>query len=111
MFNGWIIFAAIVSVFAVAPLCLAAQKRRLTRLARALNAIGLVGAIYCVAAGIYLLIGWQDPFANADPMETAKAIHSPKAGLIVLLIRFFPYALIALGVYTVYIYGPPFRRT
>jgi len=54
----------------------------------------LLSALYCVAAGVYLLVDWVDPVVNANTEYTP---HGRGSGFIVLMIRFWPYVLIGLG--------------
>jgi len=61
--------------------------------------VGLCASLYCVAAGLHLLSGWEDPISGADPEAVGNAASRGRGrgGIIILLIRFWPYALIVLG--------------
>ena len=80
------------------------DKRGLVGAAKAALVIGLIASLYCIAAGIFLLTDWQDPFATADPQQLARAsaTHGGKSGIVVLAIRFWPYVLIGSGGYFAY---------
>ena len=49
------------------------DKRGHVSAAKAALVIGLIASLYCIAAGIFLLTDWQDPFATADPQQLARA--------------------------------------
>jgi len=80
------------------------DKRGLVGAAKTSLVIGLLASLYCLAAGLFLLTDWQDPFATADPAALARtsATHGGKGGIVVLAIRFWPYVLIGLGGYFSY---------
>lgn len=102
MFTAKVIAISFITMFAAVPVFAFLEKRRL--LARAALVIGLAASLYCVAAGLFLVAGWQDPFAGADPelYARASATRGGKGGIILLAIRFWPYVLIGLGGYFAY---------
>ena len=104
MFTSRVITVAFITMFAAAGLFLFFDKRGLIATAKTILVIGLVASLYCVAAGIFLLTDWQDPFAAADPqlLTKASASHGGKGGFVVIAIRFWPYVLVGLGGYFAY---------
>lgn len=98
-----IFFAAM--LLAVGALVLI-QKRGWIAIEGIILAVGLGAAVYCVAAGVFLLSGWQDPFASASSQEVgqAAATHGGRGGVVILAIRFWPYVLMGLGSYFGYGY-------
>jgi L-asparagine transporter-like permease len=80
------------------------EKRGLDTAAKAILVIALLASLYCIAAGIFLLTDWQDPFATTAPQQLAKAsaTHGGRGGIVVLAIRFWPYVLIGSGGYFAY---------
>lgn len=83
--------------------------QRSKRLSKTLVGITFLGALLCIGIGLYMAIGWTDPFAGVDTTR-ASASHGGRGGIIVLLIRFWPYALIAYGLYAAYNFSFPLRR-
>jgi len=78
-------------------------KKDQLQLSKATVYFGFIASLYCVIAGIFLLSGWQDPLAGADPSEVAKAsVRHRKGGLVILLIKYFPYVLIGAGGFFAY---------
>lgn len=73
------------------------EKHKQRKLAIAIYWIMLAASVYCVAAGVHLATGWNDPFASVDPRDVASATHGRRGGLVVMAIRFWPYVLIGLG--------------
>ena len=83
-------------VFLLEPL----EKRGLHNVAFYICLVMFFASIYCLYAGIHLLVGWEDPFASADPAELGRAAaKTRRGGLVVLVIRFWPYVLIVAGAY------------
>jgi hypothetical protein len=59
----------------------------------------LVASVYIFAAGVFLATGWEDPFVNADKAELAvQSGQSRRGGVILLVIRFWPYVLMLMAV-------------
>ena len=48
--------------------------------------VNLFACIYCFLTGIYLAIGWQNPFPEADPKRLARAVTAG-GGLSGLILR------------------------
>lgn len=60
-----------------------------------LNMIGHVAALYLLAGGCVLLLeGWIDPLSNVDVTEASQR---RRGGLVVLLVRYTPYVMLAVG--------------
>lgn len=104
MFAAKVIAVCFVTMLAAIGLFTFFDKRGLKGAANAALMIGLLASLYCIAAGIFLLTDWQDPFATADPQQLAKAsaTHGGRGGIVVLAIRFWPYVLIGSGSYFAY---------
>ena len=53
-----------------------------------------------LVASVYILAtGWEDPFVNADKAELAvQSGQSRRGGVILLVIRFWPYVLMLMAV-------------
>ena len=83
------------------------EKKNLDKLATVFFVIGLIASIYSAITGIYLLVGWEDPLANADPetLGRASARARGRGGLIILAIKFLPYVLIGAGGYIGWMYA------
>ena len=59
---------------------------------------------YLIICGLYLLSGWVDPFASADPSQLGRAAAKSggKGGIVILIIKFWPYILIGWGSYALF---------
>lgn len=68
--------------------------------------IGELASLYCLFAGIFLIQGWQDPFASVttDRLAHASAQARGRGGIILMIIRYWPYVLSAIGGYMTYNY-------
>ena len=99
MFSALPITVAFITMFAATFALMLIEKRRWYAAERPALITGLVAAVYCVAAGLFLIVGWQDPLAGA---ATEEVVHRRGTGLVILIIRFWPYALIGLGGYFAY---------
>lgn len=106
MFTATIIASSFIGMLAAVGLFSFFEKRGMLGAAKISAAIGLFAAAYCIAAGLFLLADWQDPFAVADPHEIAKAsgTHGGRGGIVIFAIRFWPYVLIGFGGYFAYSY-------
>ena len=75
------------------------NKRGFVTLSKTMLIVGLICSIYCIAAGLSMVVGWEDPLSQANP-ETLASFSSKgggKGGLYILIIRFWPYFLIGAG--------------
>jgi hypothetical protein len=106
MFTGQYIAIAFLTMFAAIGAFLLIEKRRWLLAERPVLLLGLVASGYCIAAGLFLLSGWQDPLGVASSLEVAHAAtsHGGRGGVAILVIRFWPYVLIGLGSYCGYYY-------
>ena len=99
MFTLWPVLAAMLASLG-APLIssnlLSGPSRPFGRL---LLLLGVAASVWCILAGVDLMDGWADPLATADPgdLGCAAGSHGGRGGVILLLIRFWPYCLMALG--------------
>lgn len=66
-----------------------------------IEALFFVCALTCTFIGIYMAIDWVDPFQGADTSRAAT-LHGGRGGLFIMMIRWWPYMLIALGGYISY---------
>ncbi len=107
MFAGKIIAIAFVAMFVPVFPAQWLEKKNLDKLATVFWTIGLIASIYSVVAGIFLLVGWENPLVNADPETLAKvsARARGRGGLIILAIKFWPYVLIGAGGYFGWMYA------
>lgn len=112
MLNGWVIGTAFIGSLAGGWIMAAANKWNLPRLEPVALWLSFLCGLYCVFAGIALEADWVDPFSTAAPSDLAKAsaTHGGKGGLIILIIRIWPYFLIGLGGYIVYLSGTGLLR-
>lgn len=106
MFSGWMIGAAFVLMFLPINAFEFFEKRRLTGVLRVLAVVGTAAAVYCLAAGLFLLSGSEDPVADADPNQLGRisAGGRGRVGLVILAIKFWPYVLIGLGGFWIVVY-------
>ena len=105
MFTAKIITISVLLSFAIIwAMNFLAYKEKLIRLFQIVVIISILTSLYNLLAGIYLLSGWEDPFAKASSEEivNASARSGGKGGIIILIIKYWPYALIAWGGYTLY---------
>lgn len=112
MLNGWVIFAACLGTVGGGWLLLAANKWNLARLESIGMWMTFLCALYCVFVGISLEADWVDPFSTSNPDDVAKASakHGGKGGLIIVVIRVWPYFLIGMGGYFAYLSGTGLLR-
>lgn len=82
----------------------------MTGLSKAAVWVGLICTVYCIVTGLYLAVNWVDPLANASPEEIAKHTHARGAGLVVFLIRIWPYFLIVAGGFVAHTHVIVLRR-
>ena len=54
----------------------------------------IIASVYNLLAGFFLLSGWEDPFINANPETMGRAGARRGGGLVLLMIKFWPYFLI-----------------
>ena len=66
--------------------------------------ISIISGLYILGAGIFLLTGWEDPFINASAKEIGQASSRAggKGGIVILIIKYWPYAMIAWALYSLY---------
>jgi hypothetical protein len=79
------------------------QKRNWPRISLVLFITMLASGIYCLAAGIYLAVDWNDPMAGKDITTIAHYVHHPKGWVIIAAVRVWPYVLIVAGAVSVFI--------
>lgn len=67
-----------------------------------LHIIGLIAALYLLAGGgILLLEGWVVPLSNVDVTEASQR---RRGGLVILLVRYTPYVMLAVGALTAFVH-------
>jgi hypothetical protein len=72
-----------------------------------LHIVGLVAALYLLAsAGVLLLEGWVDPLSNVDVTEASQR---RRGGLVVLLVRYTPYVMLAVGALFAFVHANSVR--
>jgi hypothetical protein len=104
-YTGWTIASAIIVMLGAILIGEPLRNRKLLKLDTYLMAVALLAGLYLLACGIDLAIGWQDPFANVSAADVAEVHHGRRGGLLILLVRVWPYALITLGLYFTYNIG------
>lgn len=73
-----------------------------------LHIIGLVAALYLLAGGgVLLLEGWTDPLSNVGVTEASQR---RRGGLVVLLARYTPYVMLAVGALTAFVHAKSVRN-
>jgi hypothetical protein len=76
-----------------------------------LSALAFLVSVYCFFAGLMLYTGWTNPLAGADPNSlgrTAVAGHGG-GGLLLLMIAYWPHALMVVALITGFIWGLTFQ--
>ncbi len=75
------------------------DKRGFVTISKTMLIVGLICSIYCIAAGLSMAVGWEDPLSQANPEELASVSSKGggKAGLYILIMKFWPYFLIGTG--------------
>ena len=84
------------------------EEKELFKYLKIILILMIIAAIYNLLAGIFLLSGWEDPFSNADPQILGRTGARRGGGLVLLMIRFWPYFLIGWGglnLYTIFFRG------
>jgi hypothetical protein len=77
-----------------------------------LSAFAFLVSVYCFFAGLMLYTGWTNPLAGADPhlLGTTAAKGRGGGGLILLMIAYWPHALMVVALITGFIWGLTFRN-
>ena len=104
MFSSEVITFFFISVIASFHLLKLLDKFGAVALSKSILAFACLSSIYCVLAGLYLLYGWQDPISAASA-ETLANTHSRYKGLFLVVIKYWPYFLIILGVGSTFTYS------
>ena len=100
--------AKIIGTFFVASLFLLHIRNyfsdRSDKITRFILSLELITYLYLLFAGIYLLFGWVDPFSGVDLSENSRAVAQGRGrgGLVILIIKFWPYVLIFLSLYQLF---------
>ena len=101
---------AFIGMFALSMMLTVGFVAKRPKLFNACAILAFICALGCVFFGVDLLLsGWTDPFSGTDTTK-ASASHGGKGGFFILLIRFWPYALIGLGCWVGYNLSYPIRR-
>ncbi|MGO8476274.1 hypothetical protein ACC739_30125 [Rhizobium ruizarguesonis] len=110
-YSGWALFIALAYTFgAYSFLVGKLGELKQWRLLQIASAICLITSAYLIIIGVYQAIDWVNPFAGKGA-EVASTVHSPKGGLIILLIVVWPYALVLVGLAVGHIAQREFRAT
>ena len=104
MFTATTIMIAFVGMLASKAVLLLAVKYKWRGVLWAAGMGLIVSSGFCVAAGIFLLLGWQDPLAGASAVQLSKAAVRARGrgGILILAIRFWPFVLIGSGGFCFY---------
>ncbi|MEO6118854.1 MAG: hypothetical protein ABIP37_07265 [Methylotenera sp.] len=97
MFSSEVITFFFISVIASFHILKLLDKFGATTLSKIILAFACLSSIYCLLAGLFLLIGWQDPLSAASS-ESLADTHSRYKGLLFFAIKYWPYFLIILGI-------------
>jgi len=107
MFSASVTVAAFLLMFLpVFGLEFLGRRRRIATL-RLVAGIGLASAVYCAAAGIALLSGWEHSLAAADPAgwQAMVAHGHDNTALVARAIGLWPYGLLVVGGFWTVVYG------
>ena len=105
--------AKIISFFFIGSLVLIlirdyCEEKEFFRFLKIILILMIIAAAYNLIAGFFLLSGWEDPFINADHQTLGRTGARRGGGLILLMIKFWPYFLIGWGglnLYTIFFRG------
>lgn len=105
MFEGKAIAFFMLTSFGSIFLCRFLEQQGAFRAAKFVMIYSVAAAMYCVAAGLWLAVDWHDPLAAASDNAAASGAvgHGRRGGLILVLIVYWPYALMAFGAYFGYL--------
>ena len=88
------------------------QKSASLQQLKFLSTFAFLISVYCFLAGLTMYTGWANPLAAADPhvlgMTAAKGRGG--GGLILLMVAYWPHALMAIGLFTGFTWGLTFRN-
>lgn len=97
MFSSEVITFFFISIIASFHLLKLLDKFGAVALSKSILTFACISSIYCVIAGLFLLSGWQDPLSIASTEALANTSSRYK-GLFVVVIKYWPYFLIMLGI-------------
>jgi hypothetical protein len=106
LFQAYIIGIAFFTTFLIAIPAMWLEEHEFKGISFFLFGVGLISGLYCIFAGLYLAGTWEDPISNVDPEMIGKMSGRARGrgGIIILVVRFWPYVLIASGGYFVFHY-------
>ena len=104
MFSSEVITFFFISVIASFHILKLLDKFGSIKLSKIILTFACLSSIYCVLAGLFLLSGWQDPLSVASA-ESLTNTHSRYKGLVLVVIMYWPYFLIILGVGSTFTYS------
>lgn len=98
-FFTYLLIFFFIGMFASMKLIEFLEERKAIKALKVVLVFNLIASLYCLVAGVYLALNWQDPFAQAssEQLGSAAASHGGKGGIVILAIRFWPYVLIGFG--------------
>ena len=105
MFTAKIISIAVLISFAsVFLMNFLQEKPKLLKIFQFVVIASILASLYNLIAGIYLLTGWEDPLAEASGKELgeASAKGRGRGGIVILIIKYWPYVLIGWALYALY---------
>ena len=104
MFSAGLITFFFIGMFAGVFVFQFLNKRGATTLAKGTVAFVCIASVYCLLAGLFFAVGWQDPLAkvSANEVRQAAASHGGRGGIFIFAVRFWPFVLIGLGGYMAY---------
>tara|TARA_B100001057_G_scaffold426813_1_gene451192 strand:- start:977 stop:1330 length:354 start_codon:yes stop_codon:yes gene_type:complete len=105
MFTAKIITTTVILSFVIVFLMNFLQDRpKLFKLFQLMVISSILVSLYNLIAGIYLLSGWEDPLVNAtnEQIGQVSAKARGKGGLVIVIVKYWPYALIGYSLYALY---------
>ena len=95
MFDDLIIIGAFGSIFILAWIASFLADKQYWLAFEGFNIIIFILSCYCLAASIDMISDWVDPLQELNSTTSSEANHTRKGGLILLVISFWPYVLLA----------------
>jgi hypothetical protein len=99
MFTGEIIAVAFITVLVSANVLRFAEQIRSQFVIKVFTLILVIAGIYCFIAGAWMVGGWTDPLASmsAEEIDEVRPMSRSRAGILILVIQFWPYVLMLTG--------------
>ena len=102
MFTAKMIAISFIGSFIIILPMVFLQDKEKWELLKICVGIFTIFSVYNLIAGIYLLSGWEDPLSQASGQQQGRVAARRGGGVILLAIKYWPYALIGWGGYSLY---------